>query len=116
MTQLTLNELSDSIKQLSPTLLIIGDATRLHIISNLLQLDCHGVRVGELTKKTHLSRPAISHHLKLLKNAGIVTMRREGTRNYYALNKDLSTLKKIQQLFTTIIHYTEQYKETNDDK
>ena len=34
---------------------------------------------------TSLSRPAISHHLKILKEAGIVDIRQEGTANYYYL-------------------------------
>lgn len=105
------SELSTSIKELEPLLLIIGDATRLHIISSLLQLDCQGVRVGEITQQTHLSRPAVSHHLKLLKQVGLVTLRKEGTKNYYALNTDMTSLKQIQQLFTTIINYGETYKE-----
>ena len=43
----------------------------------------NGIRVSELTRRTHLSRPAVSHHLQILKKAGIINMRKEGTRNYY---------------------------------
>ena len=50
----------------------------------LLESDCNGIRVGEITEKTHLSRPAVSHHLKILKEAGMINMRREGTKiDYY---------------------------------
>ncbi len=45
--------------------------------------ECNGVRVGTITQKTHLSRPAVSHHLKILTEAGLIKMRREGTKNYY---------------------------------
>ena len=31
--------------------------------------DCRGVRGNEITQKTHLSRPAVSHHLQILKEA-----------------------------------------------
>lgn len=62
----------------------LGDENRQHLILEMMQMGkCNGVRVGEITEKSHLSRPAVSHHLKILKEAGIVTMRREGTRNYY---------------------------------
>ena len=45
----------------------------------------HALNVNEITKRTSLSRPAISHHLKILKEAGIVDIRQEGTANYYYL-------------------------------
>ena len=59
-------------------LVAIGDETRQLIIMTLLESDCNGIRVGEITEKTHLSRPAVSHHLKILKEAGMINMRREG--------------------------------------
>ncbi len=50
----------------------IGDETRQHIILEMLKMsDCSGVRVGEITERTNLSRPAVSHHLQILKEAGI---------------------------------------------
>ncbi|CAI3251434.1 zinc-binding dehydrogenase [Enterococcus cecorum] len=44
--------------------------------------------MGAITEKTHLSRPAVSHHIKILKDAGVVEMRKEGTKNYYYLETD----------------------------
>jgi DNA-binding transcriptional ArsR family regulator len=35
-----------------------------------------------------VSRPAVSQHLRVLKQAGLVRERREGTRNYYSVNGD----------------------------
>ncbi len=63
----------------------MGDETRQLILIALLESDFNGIRVGEITK-THLSRPAVSHHLKILKEAEIVNLRREGTKNYYYLD------------------------------
>ena len=60
--------------------------------------DCTGVRVGEITAKTHLSRPAVSHHLKILKEAGIVRMRREGTRNYYYFDAEPDSLDRLVEM------------------
>ncbi|MFE8000616.1 ArsR/SmtB family transcription factor, partial [Bacillus cereus] len=46
-------------------LLAIGDETRQAILLVLMETECQtGLRVGEITKQTHLSRPAVSHHLK----------------------------------------------------
>lgn len=63
----------------------IGDPTRSAIIIELIVAGEQGLRVGELQNVVHLSRPAISHHLRILKDAGIVHLREEGTLNYYYL-------------------------------
>lgn len=52
-----------------------------------------GMNVKEITEMTRLSRPAISHHLKILKEAGLVNVRQEGTSNYYYLTISDSTKK-----------------------
>ncbi|MDR2749761.1 MAG: metalloregulator ArsR/SmtB family transcription factor [Clostridiales bacterium] len=65
-------------------LVAIGDETRQTILATLMTSDCEeGMRVGEITSATHLSRPAVSHHLKILRDCGLVGMRSEGTRNFY---------------------------------
>lgn len=50
------------------------------ILEMMKMKDCYGVRVNDISKKTHLSRPAVSHHLQILKQAGILNMRKEGTK------------------------------------
>ncbi|MGE8205528.1 ArsR/SmtB family transcription factor [Heyndrickxia sp. NPDC080065] len=68
-------------------LLAIGDETRQSILLVLMGTDCKtGLRVGEITEQTHLSRPAVSHHLKILRDAGVILMRKEGTKNFYYIN------------------------------
>lgn len=65
----------------------VGDETRQAILLALLQGPQNpGMRVGEIRVETHLSRPAVSHHLKILKEAQIISVRKEGTRNYYRLD------------------------------
>lgn len=74
----------------------IGDETRQHIMLEMMQIGrCSGVRVGEITERTNLSRPAVSHHLKILKEAGIVKVRKEGTKNYYYLDPETETLDQL---------------------
>ena len=53
----------------------------------------HGLNVREITERTSLSRPAVSHHLKILKTAGLIDVHREGTCNYYYLSIEDSTRK-----------------------
>ena len=67
-------------------LIAIGDETRQNIIAVLMGTSCTGLRVGEITARTHLSRPAVSHHLGLLLDCGLVSMEKQGTKNYYSLN------------------------------
>lgn len=51
-----------------------------------METECQtGLRVGEITKQTHLSRPAVSHHLRILREAGIILMRKEGTKTFIIL-------------------------------
>ncbi len=72
------------------------------ILSVLLESDLSGIRVGEIAKKTHLTRPSVSHHLQILKEAGIVNMRKEGTRNYYYISADKTQWKNIVNLVNLI--------------
>lgn len=67
----------------------MGDETRQHIILEMMRMDYNGSRVIDITNRTNLSRPAVSHHLQILKQAGIVKMRKEGTKTYYYLDPDM---------------------------
>jgi DNA-binding transcriptional ArsR family regulator len=63
---------------------VLADRTRRAIVREL----AGGERtVGELTDVLPVSQPAVSQHLKVLKNAGMVTDRAEGTRRKYRLDE-----------------------------
>ena len=64
-------------KSCQKVLTALGDPTRQHLICIMLQQKCSGERVIELARKTNLSRPAISQHMRILKEAGIVKSRKE---------------------------------------
>ena len=80
----------------------IGDETRQLILMVLLESDLSGIRVGEIARKTHLTRPSVSHHQKILKEADIVAMRKEGTKNYYYISLDETRWKTIAGLINLI--------------
>jgi DNA-binding transcriptional ArsR family regulator len=61
----------------------LGDATRRAIIACLAE---RPRAVGELAEALPISRPAVSQHLKVLKQAGLVTDLAVGTRRVYRLN------------------------------
>ncbi len=88
-------------------LLAIGDETRQAILLVLMETECQtGLRVGEITKQTHLSRPAVSHHLRILREAGIILMRKEGTKNFYYIDirTNLGVLKNLVLDIEKLLH------------
>lgn len=93
--------IKEQFKKCRDVLSAIGDETRQLIIIALIDAECTGIRVGEIKEKTHLSRPAVSHHLKILKESGIVNVNRIGTKNYYYLDPQ-SKLMLIKKLMSDI--------------
>ncbi|MGO3727167.1 ArsR/SmtB family transcription factor, partial [Staphylococcus carnosus] len=70
-----LQKLTNEFQECQDVLIAIGDATRQAIMMALIEIGCNeGMRVGEITEKTHLSRPAASYHLRVLKEANVVTV------------------------------------------
>jgi len=63
----------------------LGDPTRLAVFERLAE---HPQSVGQLAAALPVSRPAVSQHLKVLKDAGLVTVRPAGTRRIYELDPD----------------------------
>ena len=63
----------------------LGDPTRRAIFEHLAD---RPRAVGELARELPVSRPAVSQHLKVLKNAGLVVDRRAGNRRIYQLDPE----------------------------
>jgi DNA-binding transcriptional ArsR family regulator len=68
----------------------LSDGSRLSIVSWLL--DDSELNVKELCSRLKQSQPAVSHHLKLLKDLNILNMRRDGKHNFYSLKNDHASL------------------------
>lgn len=91
-----ISRLADEFASCRGLLQALGDQNRQHMILEMLGMGkCEGVRVGEMTERIHLSRPAVSHHLRILKEAGIIKMRREGTKNYYYFDFESGTMDEL---------------------
>ncbi|MGN1368298.1 MAG: ArsR/SmtB family transcription factor [Aristaeellaceae bacterium] len=91
-------ELARQFKSYQNVFMALGDETRQHIILTLLENEQIGMRVPDITEKTHLSRPAISHHLQILKDAGLISMHRVGTMNYYYVDANKSCWGGLKEL------------------
>jgi DNA-binding transcriptional ArsR family regulator len=63
----------------------LADPTRRHIVEMLASGE---TSFGELADKFEMSRPAVSQHLKVLRDAGIVTSRADAQRRIYSLTDD----------------------------
>jgi len=72
----------------------LGDPTRRAILERLLD---GPLAVVEISRTLPVSRPAVSQHLKVLADVGLVTSRAEGTRRLYAL--DQAGLASIREYF-----------------
>ena len=83
-------------------LIAIGNETRQTIITVLMG-NCTGLRVGEITARTHLSRPAVSHHMRILLDCGLVSVDKQGTMNYYSLNIG----EEFRNFFALVNHIAE---------
>jgi ArsR family transcriptional regulator len=63
----------------------IADETRQKIMSECC---CGWLSVNEIVEKVGFSQPTISHHLAILREAGLVSVREEGKQTFYTLNQE----------------------------
>ena len=63
----------------------ISDDTRQKIMSECC---CCTLSVNDIVEKIGLSQPTISHHLAILRDADLVTIREEGKQTFYTLNQE----------------------------
>ncbi len=69
----------------APMFKALGDPVRLRLLSMIASAGGGEVCVCDLTGEFHLTGPTISHHLKVLREAGLVDSDRRGTWVYYRL-------------------------------
>ena len=63
----------------------IADETRQKIMTECC---CCWVSVGDLAIKLEVTQPTVSHHLAILRDAGLVNLREEGKQTFYTLNQE----------------------------
>ncbi|MGA9533087.1 MAG: metalloregulator ArsR/SmtB family transcription factor [Anaerolineales bacterium] len=49
---------------------------------------CQWCSVGELVERVEVGQPTVSHHLQILREAGLVQVRRQGRQTFYRLNQE----------------------------
>ena len=81
----------------------LGDPTRRALYERLAE---HPNTVSELTALFSISQPAVSQHLKVLRQAGLVQVRREGREARYSAGP-----KGLKPLFDWVAHYEKFWRE-----
>jgi ArsR family transcriptional regulator len=102
------------VKNLANFFKALGDETRLSIVKLLIGRE---LCVCDIIDAFDMSQPAISHHLKILKYAGIVNDTRDGKWIYYSLNPQ--ALAMIEQFLSELkpgIHKRERCLPTSPNK
>lgn len=84
---------------------ILSNANRLKIIRILSRSKNREATVNEIAKQTHITQPAASQHLKLLKTTHILKAEKKGNNIYYRINKNTMIQYKecIDNLFQLIL-------------
>jgi ArsR family transcriptional regulator len=81
---------ADAADELAPTFKALGDPVRLRLLSLIASAGSEAC-VCDLNDAFDLTQPTISHHLKVLREAGLVTSERRGTWVYYRLHPEALT-------------------------
>lgn len=95
MSKQTMGILSECI----PIFTMLQDESRQQIL--MLLFDYKEMTVSEMTENLELSRPAVSHHMKLLLDAGLVSVKKNGKERIYSLNLQ-KTLERLKELLLSI--------------
>lgn len=82
----SLDDVLLSFRACAPVFNALGDKFRQDIVMLLAQDE--RLNVNQIAERMPLSRPAISHHLKVLLQAGLVTLERVSRENFYRLSLD----------------------------
>jgi arsenate reductase (thioredoxin) len=87
---------ADAAARLAPVLKALGDPLRLRMLSFVATSTTGEACVCDIASVADVSQPTVSHHLKVLKDVGVLTSQRRGTWVYYrvepALRGALATL------------------------
>ena len=75
----------DLFSLLAATFQALGDSTRVQIIWALSRAE---LCVGDIAELLEMSQPAVSHHLRTLRNMRLVKVRRQGRTSFYQLDDD----------------------------
>lgn len=92
--------LEEKYYKIKPVLHALSETERVKILYHIFK--AKEISVNEIKALSKLSRPAISHHLKVLVNDSLISFKKVGTKNYYYLSCDLNILDELQTFFKDV--------------
>ncbi|MGM0711196.1 metalloregulator ArsR/SmtB family transcription factor [Brevibacillus parabrevis] len=87
--------------ELSPYFQGLGDPVRQQIVA--LLIDKESLNVTQIAEHIPMSRPTVSHHLKILRQAGLLHSEKKGTEIYYRLE-----MTEAMLLFKQLVTFVEE--------
>ncbi|MCA1055510.1 metalloregulator ArsR/SmtB family transcription factor [Rossellomorea aquimaris] len=94
----------ETFRACTPLFQALADPYRQDII--VLLAEKEPLTVNQITEHLTLSRPAVSHHLKILRDQELVSLEQKGTQRFYSLELDQAT-DLLKQLVNTIENHCE---------
>jgi ArsR family transcriptional regulator, arsenate/arsenite/antimonite-responsive transcriptional repressor len=94
----------ETFRACTPLFQALSDPYRQDII--VLLAEKEPLTVNQITEHLTLSRPAVSHHLKILRDQQLVSLEQKGTQRFYSLELD-KAVELLKQLVGTIENHCE---------
>lgn len=90
-------------------LVALGDEIRQDILAQLAVAP-NGLRVSEINPCRKLTRPCLSHHIKVLLKAQLIDVYHEGKKNYYYLCIAPEKMEEVFLILTKLNHFSKKRK------
>ncbi|WP_152394563.1 ArsR/SmtB family transcription factor [Paenibacillus guangzhouensis] len=88
-------------ENLSPYFQGLGDPVRQQIVALLINKE--HLNVTQIAEHIPMSRPTVSHHLKILRQSGLLKVQKKGTEMFYSLEFD-----EVIGLMKQLVHFVEK--------
>lgn len=84
-------------KECGPLFIALGDEIRQKLLLDIIDAGSEGINVNSIAAGSKLSRPAISHHLKIMKDCGVLEADKQGTQIFYkvAVHKRFAEVESL---------------------
>ena len=87
-SELLFEQLSTQVDSAAVTMKALSDPTRLMLLTLIARYAHFEMTVGDFAAQLNVTQPTVSGHLKLLREANLVTLEKKGNRSYYTVNAD----------------------------
>lgn len=113
MTKEEIYSLEENFSETGSILEALSSRIRQDIILELAKCYPEGLRICEINKKKCITRPTMSHHMKMLCKAHLICYYKKGTKNYYYLKIDSDKISKLLNLFQIMKSFSGESNETS---